>query len=88
MEDVRMFIEESLSRVLVEVLVEGKSPTQWWDKLKAADRKKVVDILGLGKGKEKSSFSKLDDDEQSEITAYFRKYKGVVEDLGDDDPAA
>jgi len=89
MEDVRMFIEESLSRVLVEVLVEGKSPTQWWDKAEGCRPQEGCRYSWAGQGEGEKAPS------QSSMTmssprsrAYFRKYKGVVEDLGDDDPAA
>lgn len=81
MEDVKDFIQNRLMSRLSDVLAEGESASSWWDALEASDKKKVVGILGLSKGKDKASFSKLDDDEQSEITAYFKKHKGVVEGL-------
>jgi hypothetical protein len=81
MKDVKDFIQNRLMDRLSDVLAESKGASSWWDALEVSDKKKVVDILGLSKGKDKASFSKLDDDEQSEITAYFRKHKGVVEGL-------
>jgi len=70
------YIRESLRE---KVLAESKSVEEWWDRLPGKRRLKVVAILGLSKGRAKVIYSKLNPDEQSEISAYFKKYKGKVE---------
>jgi len=75
-------IREVLREVVLgrkESLAESKSVTSWWDNLPGKRRRKVVDILGMSKGKDNKLFGKLDSDEQSEIRAYFEKHKGKVE---------
>jgi hypothetical protein len=78
--------KELARRVLGEdtELVEAKSVDKWWDGLKAAQRETVCNILGLDKKKDKK-FAKLDTDEQDELTSYYRKHKGKVEEtLGEE----
>lgn len=80
------YIRESLREIVLgdDVLVESKSVGDWWDKLPGKRREKVLDILGMNKGKDTRIFDKLDPEDQSEISAYFKKYKGKVEGVDDD----
>jgi hypothetical protein len=68
-----------------EYFAEGKTVSSWWDKLPGKRRQRVIDILGLGKGKDKRLYQKLDADEQDEIASYYSKHKGKVEDVGLDE---
>jgi len=82
--DVKEMVHEGLRKEVFkdgEVLAEGKSVEQWWDRLPGKRRAKVVGILGMSKGKNNSVFGKLDPDEQAEISAYFKKHKGKVEEV-------
>ena len=80
--DLRNYVRESLKQRATGndvVLAEAKSVEAWWDRLPGKRRKKVVDILGMSKGKDSNQYTKLDADEQAEISAYYKKHKGKVE---------
>jgi len=82
MSEMKDYVEKSLREIVLgDVLAEAKSVDDWWDKLPGKRRSRVVSILGMSKGKDKSLFSKLEPDEQEEISAYYRKYKGKVEGI-------
>jgi hypothetical protein len=80
-------LRESIRRTLREnvlgedYLAEAKSSGAggWWDGMSRKSKGKVVSVLGLSKGKDKVSFSKLSPGEQSEVDAYFMKHRGKVE---------
>jgi hypothetical protein len=76
-------VEEVVGSLRDEVFVEAKTG-EWWDRLPGKRRNKVVAILGLDKGKSKTLYDKLDSDEQSEVSAYFKKHKGRVEGFEDE----
>lgn len=61
-------------------LAESKSVADWWESLPGRRRRKVCDLLGISKGKDVADYDSLDDDEKSEVEAFFVKHKGKVED--------
>lgn len=85
--DMRVYVRESLLKSATGndvQLTEAKSVEAWWDRLPGKRRKKVVNILGMSKGKDGKLFAKLDADEQAEISAYYKKHKGKVEGFEDE----
>ncbi len=76
-------VEESLRRRVMagqfSPVVESKNKVAaWWDILPGKRKDKVCEYLGLSKS-EKKMFGKLSPSTQSELEAYFAKYKGRVE---------
>lgn len=82
--ELSQFVESTLRKhALAEVKSSDKADS-WWDNLPGKRKKKVVNVLGLSKGKDVSLFSKMSPGEQSEIEAYFVKHQGKVEGLDDE----
>lgn len=83
-------IRESLRVVALDEksnFTESKNVENWWDTLPGKKRLKVLDILGISKGRDVKLFEKLEPGMQAEISAYFGKYGGQiesVESLGED----
>lgn len=77
--DLKQFVESTIRKhALAEVKSEGNVET-WWDKLPGKRKSKVINVLGLSKGKDKSVFLNLTDSEKNEVSAYFLKHHGRVE---------
>jgi hypothetical protein len=89
--EMKSFVRDSLRRAMENEDVElfeikkgsAKNVESWWENLPGKLKRKVCDILGLDKGRDLSGFDTFDSSEQDEISAYWKKHKGVIEGFGE-----